>query len=354
LVPGVPGVSYDTRAFEVAARLDADGRLTSESASRVCRMMDDHGFVVIPGLLSAAETARGLDIVKAAVGDPKREFGEFASQTDMRYGRRDFCPLASTPNVLDYAAMVCRRLESVLLEYSGRTRPVLEIATLTSYLGSSHQYIHRDPYGVIGVFVAVDDVSPEQGGTVFVPGTHSYSGAEMRHGGKIGRLMNLFRTRANIRILRYNLAKLWRLYRAGEPKITWREFKDRVFSRLYDNHQPNVLRFLLGKNQVFNAFMLGPRMLIDLARSGASLDGAFRLVQAAPAKGTVILYRSDMLHAGPDNRSAKPRYFLGLSLSRDIMFPKQWRDGYSPHATLLAQPKTLGDLLDMKPGAAGA
>lgn len=63
-------------------------------------------------------------------------------------------------------------------------------------------------------------------------------------------------------------------------------------------------------------------------------------------KGTVILYRSDMLHAGPDSQSQNPRLFFGMSIARDIIFPKQWRDGYSPHVSLLSQTISLGDLLD--------
>ena len=60
----------------------------------------------------------------------------------------------------------------------------------------------------------------------------------------------------------------------------------------------------------------------------------FRLVQTAPRKGTVILYRSDLLHAGPDNRSLHPRRFFGMSIARDVIEHKYWHDGYSPHPTL--------------------
>ena len=51
------------------------------------------------------------------------------------------------------------------------------------------------------------------------------------------------------------------------------------------------------------------------------------------ARVTVILYRSDLLHAGPDNRSPYPRRFFGMSIARDIIEPKYWHDGYfaAPH-----------------------
>jgi hypothetical protein len=341
-------VSHDTREFEVPAELDENGRLTRTCAKQVCKVLDDHGFVVIPRLLTDEEAAAGLGIVREAIADPHREMGAFASQTDIRYKRRDFCPLPSTEPVLSYAAMLCRRLDTALIEYCGRTRPVLEISTLTSYLGSSHQYIHRDPDGVICLFTALDDISPAQGGTVFVPGTHKFSGAEMKHGGKANLLMGLYQTLCNMRILRYNLANLQRIRKRAEPPITRQEYRDRVFSRRYDNHQPNLLRFFLGKNPVFSLSKLGPSAILKLLRKRKELETTFRLIQSAPAKGTVILYRSDMLHAGPDNRSAKPRFFFSMSLARDIILPKQWRDGYSPHSSLLAEPKTLGDLLDRR------
>lgn len=185
-------VSYDTREFEVAAELDQSGRLTPACARQVCKILDEQGFVVIPNLMSEEEAAEGLRLVHDAIDDANREIGAFASQTDIQYRRRDFCPLPSTKPVLTYAAMLCQRLQQVLVEYCGRTRQVLEISTLTSYLGSSHQYIHRDPDGVLCMFAAVDDVSPEQGGTVFVPGTHTYSGADMKHGGKAILFVRLF------------------------------------------------------------------------------------------------------------------------------------------------------------------
>jgi len=52
-----------------------------------------------------------------------------------------------------------------------------------------------------------------------------------------------------------------------------------------------------------------------------------------------------MLHADPDNRSTKPRFFFGMSIARDVIFDEQWRNGYAPHTSLLAEPETLGDLL---------
>jgi hypothetical protein len=336
-------ISYDTQEFEVPAELDENSRLTHECAQQICQVLDKSGFVVIPHLLSDQEVTVGLQIVTDSIADQSREMSNFASQTDIRYGRRDFCPLPSIKPVLSYATLLCQRLENILCEYCGKTRQVLEISTMTSYLGSSHQYIHSDPNGVLCLFAAVDDVSPAQGGTLFVPGTHNYSGADMQHGGKANLLMHLYQMLSNYRILRYNLTNLWRMRKAAEPPITRQEFFDRVFSRCFDNHQPNLVRFILGKNAVFS---LEPIGLIRLFSNWKTVNETFRLVQTAPKKGTVIIYRSDMLHAGPDNQSSKPRFFFGMSIARDIIFPKQWRDGYAPHTSLLAEPKLLGDLLE--------
>lgn len=151
---------------------------------------------------------------------------------------------------------------------------------------------------------------------------------------------------SNAHVLCYNLGNLWRIRKAAEPPITWHELRERVFSLRPDNHQPNLARFLLGTNRVFRMFSLGPHKLLRLLVYWKSVNEAYRLVQAAPKKGTVMLYRSDMLHAGPDNRSQKPRFFFSMSIARDVIFPEQWRLGYAPHASLLAKPVSLGDLLD--------
>ncbi len=161
--------------------------------------------------------------------------------------------------------------------------------------------------------------------------------------------MELFRRRANARIFRHNLAKLWRMRKASEAALAPGEFRDRVLSTKWDQHQPNLLRFMLGKNSQFSLRHLGPRTLWQVLRRGEELDALFQPVQAAPRKGTVILYRSDLLHAGPDNRTARPRRFFGMSIARDIIAPKYWHDGYSPHPTLLAAPLTFGDLLEAVP-----
>lgn len=338
-------ISNDTSAYEVSAALDGEGRLTDACVQQALTMIDTHGLVVITGLLSNSEAEAGLELVRQTIADPDRARSAFASETDNLYVRRDFCSLPSNPGVTRFAATLAQRLAGVLTEYCGRTRPVLEIATFTSYLGSSHQYIHRDPAGVISMFAALEDVSPEQGGTVFVPGTHQYGGADYQHGGGAYGLMELFRTRANAAIFRHNLAKLWRMRGSSEAPLAPGEFRDRVFSRLWDQHQPNILRFVLGKNSQFSLRHCGPGTLWRLRRERAVLDERFRLVQVAPRKGTVILYRSDLLHAGPDNRSTRPRRFFGMSIARDIIDTKYWHDGYSPHPSLIAAPLTLGDLL---------
>lgn len=339
-------VSNDTSAFEVAAVLDADGRLTAPCAAQALAMMDTHGLVIITGVLSDEEAATGLALMRETIANPDRSQCSFASETDNHYKRRDFCALPSTPAVTRFAATLCQRLEGVIGEYCGRSRPLLEAATFTSYLGSSHQYIHRDPAGVISLFAAAEDVSETQGGTVFVPGTHMYGGAGNRLGGRAYELMELFRTQTNWRILLHNLDKLWRMRKSGAAALAPGEFRDRVFSAKWDLHQPNLLRFLLGKNAQFSLRMLGPRTLWKLYRERDTLARLFTLVQTAPRKGTVILYRSDLLHAGPDNRSPQPRQIFGMSIARDVIETKYWHDGYSPHPTLTAQPLTFGDLLD--------
>jgi ectoine hydroxylase-related dioxygenase (phytanoyl-CoA dioxygenase family) len=338
-------VSFDTAEFEVHAALDSRGRLTHDCASQAQVILDTHGFVLIRDLLSDEEAADGLALVRQVIDNPDRETGAFASETDIRHRRRDFCPLPSTAPVLDYSHMLCHRLEEVLLEYCGRSRQVIEISTLTSYRGSSHQYIHRDPEGVLCMFVAVDDVSPEQGGTVFVPGTHPYNGSEDAHDGKANMLMRLFQAQANFRILRYNLANLWRVRKSVEPPITWRELRARVFSLRTDLHQPNLARFFIG-GSAFTILNFTPLNILNFFCYRKLLKKAYRLVQAAPKKGSVMLYRSDMLHAGPDNRSPKPRYFFNLNIARDLVLMERWQHGYSPHPTLLAHPVSLGGLLE--------
>ncbi len=342
-------VSSDTSAFEVPAVLDGQGKLADHCIRQAAAMMDRHGLVILTDLLSDEEADAGLALMRQTIDDPDRSHSAFASETDNLYKRRDFCSLPSTPPVNSFAATVCQRIEGVLSEYCGRSRPLLEVATFTSYWGSSHQYIHRDPIGVISLFAAVEDVSEQQGGTVFVPGTHQYGGAEYQHGGKAYALMALFRTQCNARIFWHNLKKLWAMRKDEGAPLAPGEFRDRVFSTQWDQHQPNLLRFVLGKNSQFSLRMLGPGTLWQLYRHRAALRDLFRPVQAAPRKGSVILYRSDLLHAGPDNRTPQPRRFFGMSIARDIIDPKYWHDGYSPHPTLLAHPMSFGDLLDCPP-----
>jgi len=147
----------------------------------------------------------------------------------------------------------------------------------------------------------------------------------------------------------HNLKKLWDMRKDEKAPLAPGEFLDRVFSTKWDQHQPNLLRFALGKNSQFGLHMLGPRTLWKLYCHREVLRNLFSLVQLAPRKGTVILYRSDLLHAGPDNRSPHPRQFFGMSIARDIIEPKHWHDGYSPHPTLTAHPMSFGDLLDSAP-----
>ncbi|ESZ85520.1 MAG: hypothetical protein Q27BB25_18885 [Blastomonas sp. CACIA14H2] len=343
--------STDTSAFELPAELDAQGRLTAACAAEALARMEAHGLVILTGLLSDAEADTGLALIRRTIDDPDRQRCAFASETDNRYVRRDFCSLPATPPVTDFVATLAQRLEAVLAHYCDRSHPLLEVTTLTSYRGSSHQYIHRDPSGVISLFAAVEDVSELQGGTVFVPGTQLFDGAAPKHDDRALERMELFRIGCNGRILWHNLAKLWAMRGSSETPLAPGEFRDRVFSRIWDEHQPNLLRFVLGKNSQFSLRMLGPRRWWNLVRHRAELQRRFRLVSTAPRKGTVILYQSDMLHAGPDNRSAEPRRLFSMSLAREAISPKRWHDGYSPHPSLIAQPLSFGDLLDRRLGA---
>jgi ectoine hydroxylase-related dioxygenase (phytanoyl-CoA dioxygenase family) len=336
--------SHDTRAYEVEAQWSDAGQLTEACARRIGELLDQQGFAVVTQVLSPQEADHGLTLVMATTEDPQRVRSSFASETDNHFRRRDFCPLPSSPEVLRLAGVLCRRLAPVMLEYCGRSRPVLEIATLTSYAGCSHQYIHRDPSGVICAFVAVADVSAAQGGTVFIPATHAYSGSKLAFEGKADELMQLAQLRFNMRIFGHNLKKIWALHRQGA--LGPGELARRVFSRAHDNHQPNILRFLTGKSYTFHLFRLGPRALWRLWRHRHLLDAHFKPVQCAPAKGSVVLYRSDILHAGPDNIAPAPRRFFAFSIARDRMDPEVQRQGYTPHPSLVAHPKTLGDLME--------
>lgn len=337
--------SNDTSPFEVAAVLDDTGSLTDDCVRQALSAMETHGLVMFTGLLSDAEADAGLDLIRQTIDDPERTRCAFASETDNRYRRRDFCSLPSTPPVMRFAAGLCQRLEGVLSHYCDRSHPLLEVTTLTSYSGSSHQYIHRDPSGVVSLFAAVEDVSDAQGGTVFVPGTHFRDGTDLQQGGSAHEAMELFRARCNARILLYNLKKLWRMRQDPAVPLAPGEFRDRVFSSKWDEHQPNLMRFALGKNSQFSLRMFAPGMLWKLYRRGAGLDRQFRPVQTAPRKGTVILYLSDLLHAGPDNRAPEPRRLFSMSIAREPIEPRRWHAGYSPHPTLAAQPLSFGDLL---------
>lgn len=347
-------ISKDTSAFEVPAALDEKGKLTGDCVRKALAIMDVHGLVILTNLLSGKQADIGAELIRQTIDNPDRNRCAFASQTDNRYKRRDFCSLPMTPPVTKFAAGLCQSLEGILSEYCDRSHPLLEVTTLTSYSGSSYQYIHRDPSGVISLFAAVEDVSEQQGGTVFAPGTHIHDGAERKYGGKAYELMELFRTKCNYRILIYNLKMLWAMRNNEGAALAPGEFLDRVFSTKWDEHQPNLLRFILGKNSQFSLRMLSPSTLWRIYRHGEALTNLFYLVQTAPRKGTVILYLSDLLHAGPDNRSQHPRRLFSMSIARETIDPKRWHAGYSPHPTLTARPLCFGDLLDSPQPVSGA
>lgn len=343
-------VSNGTSEFEVPTVLDDTGKLTEACARTTLGIMERHGFVILTNLLSDEQADVGATLIRQTIDDPDRTRCAFASETDNRYKRRDFCSLPSTPRVTAFAASLCQRLEAVLSEYCDRSRPLLEVTTLTSYAGSSHQYIHRDPRGVLSLFAAVEDVTEEQGGTVFVCGTQLRGDADDGADDPTEQ----FRLWWNGRILVHNLKKLWRMRRGYGPPLAPGEFADRVFSRTWDEHQPNLLRFASGKNSQFSLRMFTPGRLWSLYRARGTVDDRFRLVATAPRKGTVIVYLSDMLHAGPDNRSPHPRRLFSMSIAREEIDAKRWHAGYSPHPTLAANPLSLGDLLAMSPPASSS
>ena len=332
--------TFDTEKFEAQTELDENRCLTDKCVTQASDILDKYGFVIIPDLLSSKEADQGMRIIKESINNPNREKGTFASQTDIKYKRRDFCPLPSNNQVLSYSAMLCNRLEHVINKQCSQTSNILEISTLTTYLGASHQYIHSDPDNVLCMFAAVEDVTTEQGGTVFIPSTHGDTKEN-----KLRQYMSLYKTFCNLGIFRYNLSRLIPAKNQIKPKISWKEFQKRVFSFNYDNHQPNILRFITGKNPVFSISHLSPRALIYLIMNFKQIKEDFYTVKTTLKKGSVILYRSEMLHAGPDNQSKKPRFFFSMSIARSPLTTKEWRGGYSPHSTLLDNPKMLGDLL---------
>jgi ectoine hydroxylase-related dioxygenase (phytanoyl-CoA dioxygenase family) len=347
-------VSIDTAKFEVVPELDQDGHLNGKCIQDMCAVLDQHGFVIIPGLLSMAEADGGLRAVQTVLDDPDRERAAFASEIDIKYRRRDFCPLPVKGPLLNLVATLCQRVQGVIAEYCGTRCSVLELSTLTSYRGSSHQYLHRDPDGVIGILVALDDVTPEQGGTVFAAGTHKFCGGEYRFEGRAHKYMEAFRSVLNYRILRYNLVELKRMRNEGGAQVSGQEYHDRVYSRgISDNHQPNLYQFMFGKNEVFGRSNLSLRSLWRIFRYGKRAEAEFPIVQAAPVKGTVIIYRSDIFHAGPDNQSVDPRYILSLNLARDVAHPELWQIGYAPHSSLIDHPVSIDDLLNVSTAPVG-
>lgn len=338
-------ISNDTSIFEVPAVLDARGKLREDCVRQALTMIDTYGFAIFTDLLTPAEADAGLEMVRQAAEDPDRNLCTFASETDNRYKRRDFCSLPSTPFLKSFAGTICQRLEDVLMEYCRPSHQLLEAITLTSYLGSSHQYFHRDPPGVISFFAAFEDISEDQGGTAFFPGTHKYPGIEKRHGGKGLELMDLLLIKINMHIFWHNFRKLWRMRKDEAAPLAPGEFRDRVFSTKWDEYQPNLLRFLLGKNTHLSIGTFRPSTMRKLYRHRKALDQLFSMVRTAPRKGTVIVFRSDVIHAGPDNCSPQPRRLFGMSIARDIIDAEHRYDGYSPHPSLIAEPMCFGDLL---------
>lgn len=347
-------ISNDTSLFEVPAVLDAAGKLSDDCARETISKIDTYGFAILTDLLSHDEADEALEMVRQVADDPERNLCTFASETDNRYKRRDFCSLPPTPFVNSFAGTLCQRLERVISEYCRPSHRLLEAITLTSYQGSSHQYFHRDPPNVLSFFGAFEDVSEDQGGTVFVPGTHKYAGVEKRHSGFGLELMDLFMIKTNIHIFAHNFRKLWGMRKGIGGDLAPGEFRDRVFSTKWDEYQPNILRFLMNRNTHLSLSTLNPRTLRQIYRHRKAIRDQFYFVRTAPRKGSVIVFRSDTIHAGPDNRSPQPRRLYGMSIARDIIDPVHLFDGYSPHPALIAEPMTYGDLLACPPMKAPA
>src|SRR5699024_1022543 len=178
--------------------------------------------------------------------------------------------------------------------------------------------------------------------------THKFGGANIRMGGRAFELMELFRTACNARIMLRNFRMLRQMRRDRSRPLRPGEFRDRVFSRKRDDQQPNFVRLLSGRTYQFNIGMLYPVRLWKIFRNRHLLDSTFRVVRTSPKKGTVILFRSDLMHAGGDNRSERPRHLMSLSIARDVMNPEQWSLSYSPDPTLLNNPYTFGELLQVE------
>ena len=331
------GINYDTRPFEISAEFGSEGRLSSDCVEHIAKIFDEFGFVIIVGLLTGQEAQKGLDIIRVTLDDPRRLKGKFGSRLDHKFNRRDFCPLPATEPVLSFVAMLCKKLGGIIKQYCDMTRPIIEISTLTSYSGSSHQYIHRDYGNVISIIVSVEDVSKEQGGTLFIPRTHNPPSKKTR------KLMDNYKQLFNLRILYYNLVKLWRIRKL----LAAGEFRARVISRNFDSHQPNLSSFLSKKGRHINLFMLLKKLgqLYKLREKFHAYD----CFQVSPKRGTVILYFSEIMHAGPDNQVENPRHFLSLNIARPTLLRGEIDEGrYMLHPSFISEPKTLAQILDIQ------
>jgi ectoine hydroxylase-related dioxygenase (phytanoyl-CoA dioxygenase family) len=337
-------VSYDTDVYEIRDWQTADGALSATAAREICRTIDVHGFALLSDVLSGEESDKLRQEVDGIVSAPSREVASFASQTDSQFRRRNFVALPMSPEILQAAQKLTKRLCKVLSQYTGTSRSLLEVSALISYFGSSHQYLHRDPPGVISIFVALNDIAPGQGGTLFVPDSHQYCGSNEKHGGKADTWLELFRTATNWRVLCHNFKKVWSM--RSNNQLAPGEFSARTFSNAKDDHQPNLWRFLTARNYHFDIGKLTPVFFLQWLRYRGDIEKEYRLVQLKLRKGSVVVYRSDVLHAGPDNQSSNPRIYFSLSFARDTMGDQIRRSGYTAHPSLLSNPRTLGDLLD--------
>lgn len=326
--------TFDTTAFEVAPRFDADGVITAESLDEIRAVMDDNGFVILPGFLTPDEVETGRGLQDGTIVDVAGETSQFASETDIHYRRRDFHAIPWTDTTHRFLSSVLGRTGDLLRPYMDDDAALLECSAMISYPGSSHQYLHRDPDGAISVFLVLDDVDRKRGGTVFVPGSHRDDSTDVY----------VYARMINAVVFAHNLVKLVKMRLGRGPEPGPGEIRSRLWSRLADRHQPNLLGFLTGKNIYMSIRDFFPDRLFRLVTRGPRAWRSYQLVGTAPDTGTVIVWHSRIFHAGPDNVSDGARMIMTVSLSRDGFDAYEWREAYQPHSSMVGNPTRVAEL----------
>jgi hypothetical protein len=154
--------------------------------------------------------------------------------------------------------------------------------------------------------------------------------------------MEIYENLFNLRIFYHNLVKLWRIRKL----LAAGEFRARVISRNLDLHQPNLYSFLSKWGKHINVHILPKKFwrLYKLRKECCAYD----CFQVSPKNGTAILYFSEIMHAGPDNNTEKPRHFLNLSVVRPTLLGEVRKNAYTLHPSFISEPKTLGEILDIQ------